>query len=444
MRGRVPSTLRSRDTELPMTTPRVNAPSAESHATHRDASAQPAASTHRDASVADHLAVVTELLAPMFAGLGTEVVHLTDALGRVTASVVTSPVDLPLFRNSQMDGFAVHAADVATVPSALPVVGEVPAGPGTPLPLAPGTAVRIMTGAVVPEGATAIVPVEDTHAEWGETEHVVISRSRALGEYVRERGSDARTGDVLLPRGIRLSSRHLAALAAAGLDTVEVDVRARVAVITTGAELVSPGSPVTDGQVYDANSVALTSAVIASGGQLAAVQRVVDNPHEMASALRFAATSADLILTSGGISKGDYEVVREVLVPLGAATAHLAMQPGGPQLTGTFEGVPVVGFPGNPVSTQISFEMFVAPQLRERAGLPAARRAQLPLAVDVKSIAGKRQFLRGLTRDDGTVAPISGPGSHLVAALASADVLLDIPADTTHLAEGDLVETVQL
>jgi molybdopterin molybdotransferase len=396
-------------------------------------------------TVDDHLATVSALLAPMFDALGTETVRLTDALGRVTADPVVSPVDLPLFRNSQMDGFAVNAADIAEVPASLPVVGEIPAGPGTPSPLAAGTAVRIMTGAVVPDGATAVVPVEDTHTEGaGAAERVVVGRSRAAGEYVRERGSDVRAGVMLLPRGIRLASRHLAALAAAGLDTVEVTARARVAVITTGAELVSPGDIVHAGQVYDANSVALTSAVTASGGLLAAVQRVVDNPDEMASALRFAATSADLILTSGGISQGDYEVVREVLVPLGASTAHLAMQPGGPQLTGTFEGVPVVGFPGNPVSTQISFEVFVAPLLRERAGLPAARRELRALAAAVTSIAGKRQFLRGRTGDDGLVSPVSGPGSHLVAGLAAADVLLDIPAETTHLAEGDLVETVQL
>jgi len=424
-----------------MTTPRAdhtgqnsNAPGI--HPTHT--------APHRDATVDDHLATVTALLAPMFASLGPQTVELADALGRVTAQAVVSPVDLPLFRNSQMDGFAVHAADIVTIPATLPVVGEIPAGPGTPPPLAPGTAVKIMTGAVVPEGATAIVPVEDTHVESSDSTQVVIGRTRAAGEYVRERGSDARAGDELLPRGIRLASRHLAALAAAGLDTVEVNVCARVAVITTGAELVSPGRPVSAGQVYDANSVALTAAVIACGGVLGAVQRVVDDPEEMATALQFAATSADLILTSGGISQGDYEVVREVLVPLGAATAHLAMQPGGPQLTGTFDGVPVVGFPGNPVSTQISFEVFVAPLLREHAGLPNARRERLPLAVDVTSIPGKRQFLRGLTRDDGTVAPISGPGSHLVAALAAADVLLDIPADTTYLSEGDLVETVQL
>jgi molybdopterin molybdotransferase len=189
-------------------------------------------------SVEEHAAHIRDLIAPALV-TGSETVALRAALGRVTATAIVSPVDLPLFRNSQMDGFAVIAADLASAlrtgqPVTLPIVGEVAARPGTPPPLAAGTAVRIMTGAVVPEGADAIVPVEDTTAT---ADTVTITRGRTSGEYVRDRGSDLRAGDPLIPAGLRLASRHLAALAAAGIDEVEVRRRVRVVVISTGAEL---------------------------------------------------------------------------------------------------------------------------------------------------------------------------------------------------------------
>jgi len=151
-----------------------------------------------------------------------------------------------------------------------------------------------------------------------------------------------------------------------------------------------------------------------------------------------------VILTSGGISMGDHEVVRDLLTPLGGRIGHIAMQPGGPQATGSFEGVPVISFPGNPVSTQISFEVFVAPLLREAAGLPAAVRAPLVLAGDLVSVPGKRQFLRGRTVAGGRVEVVAGPGSHLVASLAASDVLIDVPEGTTELKAGDTVETLAL
>jgi molybdopterin molybdotransferase len=400
---------------------------------------------HPDASVDQHAALILDLLAPTLGTLGTEQVSLADALGRVTAVPVGSPVDLPLFRNSQMDGFAVHAADLTVIPATLPIVGEVAARPGTPPRLEPGTAVRIMTGAVVPDGANAIVPVEDTSVTlFTDAETVTIMRGRDVGEFVRNRGSDAHAGDILLPAGQRLGSRHLAVLAAAGIVEVEVKTRLRVAVITTGAELIAPGEFAFPGQIYDSNGIALVAAITSAGAVVANTHRVVDDPQVMLVALEWAASSADLIITSGGISMGDHEVVREVLGPLGAEVGHIAMQPGGPQATGEFQGVPVVSFPGNPVSTQISFEVFLAPILRALAGLPAAPRERRPLSAALRSVPHKRQFLRGRILPDGQVEVVAGPGSHLVAGLAASDVLLDIPAHITELNEGDLVETITL
>ena len=385
-------------------------------------------------SVEEHAAHVADLLAPALAPR-PETIPVNDALGRVTSAAVLSPVDLPLFRNSQMDGFAVRSADVAPAPTTLPIVGEVAARPSSPPDLAPGTAVRIMTGAVVPNGADAVIPVEDTTSEGGT---VTISRGRSVGEFVRERGSDLRTGDELLPAGQRLASRHLAVLAAAGLTEIAVIARPRVSIITTGSELVQPGATPVLGQVFDSNGTALAAAVVAAGAVVAARAHVTDDPAELIAAL---AVPADLVLTSGGISMGDYEVVRELLEPRGARVGHVAMQPGGPQATAVWEGVPVICFPGNPVSTQLSFEVFVAPLLRTVAGLPQAVRERRQLSDAVVSVAGRRQFLRGRAAEGGRVVIASGPGSHLVAGLAASDLLVIIPEDVTALNAGDDVET---
>jgi molybdopterin molybdotransferase len=359
----------------------------------------------------------------------------------VTAADVVSPIALPPFTNSQMDGFAVRAADVAEAPVTLPIAREIAAAPGDPGLLEPGTAIRIMTGAPIPAGADAVVPVEDTAAGPAETS-VRVLRSRAVGEYVRPAGSDLPIGGTVLPNGSRLEPRHLAAVAASGLGVVSVRALVRVAVISTGSELVAPGEPLGAGQIPDANGVALASAVRAAGALTVSQGRVADDTTTLAAVLADALDAgAELLLTSGGISMGDHEVVRELLEPLGAHVDVLAMQPGGPQATAVYRGVPVVCFPGNPVSSQLSFELFVAPVLREIAGLPARRTATRRLAVAVRSVPGRRQLLRGRLVDEGTVATLSGPGSHLVAALAASDVIIDIPEDVTELAAGDPVET---
>jgi len=372
----------------------------------------------------------------------SERVPLELALGRISSHDVASPIDLPPFRNSQMDGYAVRAVDIASAPISLPVVGEVAAAPGAPAELAAGTAVKIMTGAPVPAGADTIVPVEDTLAAG---EHVSISRARSVGDYIREAGSDLRAGAVVIPAGTLLASRHLAALAAAGITEVEVFARVPVAVVSTGSELVAPGETLGAGQIFDANGVALAAAVRAAGAEVVLEGRVRDDVDELV-ALFDAAVQLDarLILTSGGISMGDHEVVRELLEPRGAVIDVLAMQPGGPQGLGDWNSVPVVCFPGNPVSSQLSFEIFVAPLLRELAGLPARVERTRVLDSAVRSIAGRRQFLRGRRVGRDGVAPVGGPSSHLVAALAASDVLIVIPDDVTAVAAGESVETWQL
>ena len=398
-------------------------------------------------SVDVHIARVLALLEPL-THRPTVTVSIGEALGRVTATAIVSPVQLPPFRNSQMDGFAVRAADVASAPVSLPVVGEVAAGSGAPATLRPGTAVRIMTGAPVPEGADAIVPVEDTLSA---NDYVSIARGRGAGEYIREAGSDLQPGDTLLPAGLRLASRHLAALAAAGLTKVLVRDVVRVAVISTGSELVAPGAPLGPGQIPDTNGIALTAAARTVGAEVVLEGRVSDDAAALEALLDAAvALGAELIVTSGGVSMGDHEVVRDVLEPRGAHLDVLAMQPGGPQAIASWPGLkgttslPVLCFPGNPVSSQLSFELFVAPILRELAGLPAAGRETRVLDSDVHSIPGRRQFLRGRRTAVGGVTTVGSPSSHLVAGLAASDLLIVIPEDVTELAAGDFVETWEL
>lgn len=370
-----------------------------------------------------------------------EPVPLALAAGRVTAADVRSPIALPTFRNSQMDGFAVHAADLGTVPVVLPVVGEIAAGATDPSALPAGAAIAIMTGAPVPPGADAVVPIEDTRRVDGGVE---ILRGRDAGEYVREPGSDIAAGAVLLPAGLRLASRHLAALAAANLIDVAVRARVRLAVISTGNELVPPGSPLSHGRLPDANGIALATAATAAGAEVVDLQLAGDDPARLGDTFdRAIAQGAEIIVTSGGISMGAHEPVRQLLEPLGATVGTVDMQPGGPQAHGRYRDVPVVCFPGNPVSSQLSFALFLAPLLRQTAGLPPVARRRLPLAGPLTSTAGRRQFLRGRVTADG-VATVAGPGSHLVAALAAADVLIDVPAEVTALEAGATVDTVDL
>ena len=322
-------------------------------------------------TVEAHRDAVRALLAPLHERTH-ESVPLEDALNRVTSHAVTSPVALPLFRNSQMDGIAVRAAEAAAAtaeaPVLLPLVGEVAAAPGEPAPLVPGTAVRIMTGAPVPAGADAVVRVEDTEDRGTE---VAILVAPSPGLYVREAGSDLAAGAELVPAGCRLRSRHLAALAAAGLTHVDVQTAVRVAIISTGSELVAPGAEAGPGELFDANGPALASAARSVGAGVVLSGRVRDEAEEFAALLDVAREAgAELIVTSGGVSMGEHEVVREVLEPRGALVGSVAMQPGGPQGTAEWEGIPVLCFPGNPVSSQLSFELFVAPVLREIAALP--------------------------------------------------------------------------
>ncbi|MQY29461.1 molybdopterin molybdotransferase MoeA [Nocardia aurantia] len=390
-------------------------------------------------SVEAHRDRVEQLLRPL-AWREIDRVPMTAALGRRLAADVVAPVDLPVFRNSAMDGYAVRSASLATVPVTLPLAGVIAAGDhgGTPLP--DGAALKIMTGAPLPPGADCVVPVEDTVTD-GVT--VTIEQARATGDFVREPGTDVRTGDLLVAAGTLVAPRHIAVLAAVGLTTVPVFRPVHAAVLTTGDELVPAGTPLGPGQIYDSNGIALAAALAANGVEVVSIEHSRDDAASFREQLTAATESADVVFTSGGVSKGDFEVVKDVLATLGGEFGSVAMQPGGPQGLSVIGGVPVLSFPGNPVSTLVSFEVFARPILRELAGLPAIPGYAVPLRVPVRSPAGRRQFLRGRL-ESGGVTLVSGPGSHLIAAMAQADVLIDIPAAATELAAGTTVEVREL
>jgi len=374
--------------------------------------------------------------------------NLLDAQGCVLAEDVTSEVALPGFTNSAMDGYAVHAQDLdaatggATV--TLPVVHDIAAGNTQALSLAPGQSMRIMTGAPVPHGADAVVPVELTD---GGLTKVTFSARVSAGASVRRAGEDVRTGDVVMRSGTRLEPRQIALLAAVGCGRVPVTPKPRVVVISTGDELIEPGSVPGFGQVVDSNGLMLTAAVRALDCIPFRVGCVRDDARTFLGTIESQLLRADAVITTGGVSMGAYDTVKEVLSRVGTMRFDkVAMQPGMPQGFGVLgdDEVPVFTLPGNPVSAMVSFEVFVAPALRVMAG---RRQHESPLvtavaAHDWETPEGKVQFARVvLSRNSSgyTVAIAGLQGSHALGGMASANALAVIPAEVTLVRAGDKV-----
>jgi molybdopterin molybdotransferase len=271
----------------------------------------------------------------------------------------------------------------------------------------------------------------------------MVFESRAVGVHVRRAGEDVAVGETVLRAGAVLGPAQLGLLAALGEATVSVIPPLRVLVMSTGSELVDPGIPLQDGQIYDANATMLLTAVRGAGALAEQVHFVPDRVEDFHAALDDRIGEFDLLLTSGGVSAGAYEVVKDALSSQGVEFSKVAMQPGMPQGAGKFRGVPVVTMPGNPVSALVSFEVFVRPALRRAMGMPRPDRpvVHAVLDEDIESPAEKRQFRRGaLNRETGTVVTVGPAGSHFLRWFAAADCLLDVPVEVTKLSRGDTVE----
>ncbi|MGI8537882.1 MAG: molybdotransferase-like divisome protein Glp [Mycobacteriales bacterium] len=400
-------------------------------------------------SVQEHLArilSVIEPLAPLQLGL-------MDAHGCVLTEDVVAPDPLPGFDNSAVDGYAVRVDDVARAaehtPIVLPVTGDVAAGPASPLRVQPGVCVRIMTGAMIPAGADTVIPVEWTN---GGVASVKIRRAPAVGANIRRSGEDVAAGETVLTAGTHLGAVQIGLAAAVGRSRLVVRPRPRVVVVSTGTELTEAGQPLTPGRIVDSNSPALTAAALEAGAIAYRVGIVPDDPRKLAATLEDQLVRADVLVTSGGVSVGAYDVVKEVLSRLGTvAFDRIAMQPGMPQGFGTIgpDSTPVFGLPGNPVSALVSFEAFVRPALRKMLGATPLERPRVRAATSqaLSSPRGKRSFLRVLLEVKNgayVVTPVSGTGSHLLAGLSRANALAIVPEDVEQVAAGDGVEVLDL
>ena len=390
---------------------------------------------------------VEEALAQLLAEiipLPVEEAPLLECLHRVLARDAVADIDLPPFANSAMDGFAVRAADTAgasaEAPRRLPVVGEVAAGdPGT-TPLPPGAAMRIMTGAPVPPGADAVIPVEQTRAADGAVD---LLAAVTVGASVRPAGDDARRGQRVLTAGAVLHPGEIGLLASIGYAHVPVYARPRVAILSTGNELAPIDQAPGPGQIRNSNAAMLTAQVLNCGAAPVPMGSARDTRESVHAAFD-AGKGCDLYLSSGGVSVGDYDVVKAVLEERGGVGFwRVNMRPGKPVAFGRVDGIPFLGLPGNPVSSFVTFELFARPLLRKLAGHGALTRQAVPVRLDdgAPGAGSRRNYVRALVRweSNGWHAVTTGAqDSHLLRSTVAANALIVVPEGSGDQAAGSM------
>ncbi|MBN1193411.1 MAG: molybdopterin molybdotransferase MoeA [Coriobacteriia bacterium] len=398
----------------------------------------------------------TEQVLSRISVLEPERVPLLDALGRVLAEDVVSDIDIAPFDNSAMDGYAVRHADVVgardDAPVTLKVVDHIPAGVAPERAVGPGEASRIMTGAPVPLGADTIVMVERTRAGEGEGRvggTVQILEAAKAGEHVRRRGEEVRAGEVVLLAGDEVGPAAIGLAASVGHAELVVHRRPQVAIVSTGDELVDVTEKPGPGKIRNSNSYSLAAQVMEAGGDPHVLGVALDN-EEHTRALLFRAPEFDLMITTGGVSMGDFDVVKKVLTEIGELDFwKVAMRPGAPQTFGTIGGTPFFGLPGNPTSTMVGFEMYVRPAMRKMAGFCTLARPRVvaTLEHDVEKKADRRYFLRArLTPcEEGYSVAISGnQSSALLTAMHRANCLMSLPEGEFFVPAGTEVICIRL
>ena len=376
--------------------------------------------------------------------LAAELVPIVEAAGRVVAEDVRARVDLPPFESSAMDGFAVRASDL---PGTLRIAGESAAGWPFEERLEPGSAVAISTGAVVPEGADTVVPIERVVKS---ANGIEISIAVEPGAHIRPRGGDVTAGDVVVRAGERLTPARLAAAAASGLAELSCTRRPRVAVLATGTELVVPGAPLGSGQIYETNTLMLASALAAGGAGVSTQPSAADDEATLRQALE-RALAADVLVTSGGVSVGEHDLVRAVEHELGVEEVfwRVAVKPGKPVSFGVRGETLVFGLPGNPVSALVGCELLIKPALRALEGQadPLPRYVPGRLTDALRRNEERDEFVRARSRVDGDsllLEPIVGQESHMIVRSGAADALVHIPRGNGELAAGSTVRWIRL
>ncbi len=380
----------------------------------------------------------------------TESISTYEALGRVTAAPLRSPMALPAFPRSTVDGYAVRAADTLgaseSLPAYLSVVGEVPMGQAATVKVDPGQTVIVHTGGMIPSGADAVVMVERTQRL--SDQDIEVLRPVADGENIINVGEDILEGDEILPAGHLLRPQDIGGLLAVGLTEVTVARRPRVALIATGDEVIPPSESLGPGQVRDINTYTLSGLVERAGGEPWALGIILDRFEALKAAAIRALAEADVVIISAGSSVSVRDITGDVINQLGqpGVLVHgISFRPGKPTILAVCDGKPVVGLPGNPVSAMVVFELLVTPMLWRWQGLthpPEARTAKARLARNVASVAGRedRVQVRLEQRDDGLWAdPVFGK-SNLIFTLVKADGMIKVPLDKTGLSAGELVE----
>jgi len=391
-----------------------------------------------------------------FQPVETSTLSLADSAHRVLAQDITAQNDLPSFDNSSMDGFAVITSDLEDASSASPrtldVVADIPAGTTSDVTLVPGQAARIMTGAPMPKGSNSVIPVEDTDFQdrnpgTAAPKTVTVYKALKSGDYVRVRGTDVQNGQPVLQTGHKLRPQDLGLLAMLGVANVPVFRKPRVALLSSGDELIPVEAPMQLGKIRDSNTYTLSALLEESGAELLNLGIAEDRRESVESLLEKASLQkVDLILSSAGVSVGAFDYIKDVVESQGELTFwRVNMRPGKPLAFGKYMGIPFIGLPGNPVSAFVGFEVFVRPALEKMSGLKAGTdrpRVQVRLAEGISS-DGRESYMRAKLREEGGIlcAYLSGhQGSGNLLSIVKANALLIIPAGETSLAPGEEVD----